>query len=49
MNAQPANIKAMDRQQKGKELSKAEKEQIVENQMKQMAINNQVLHGLAAV
>ncbi len=46
---QPANVRAMDKQQKGKELSKAEKEQIVQDQMKQMAINNQVLHGLAAV
>ena len=45
----PANVAAMDRQQKGKELSQVEKQQIVENQMKQMAINNQVLHGLTAV
>lgn len=44
---QPANMKAMDMQQKGKELSKAEKEQILDAQMKQMAINNQVLHGIA--
>ena len=44
---QPANMKAMDMQQKGKELSKAEKEQVLDAQMKQMAINNQVLHGLA--
>lgn len=45
----PANVAAMDRQQKGKELSQVEKQQIVDNQMKQMAINNQVLHGLTAV
>ena len=45
---QPANVRAMDRQQKGKELTKNEKEQIVQDQMKQMAINNQVLHGLTA-
>ena len=44
---QPANMKAMDMQQKGKELSKAEKEQVLDAQMKQMAINNQVLHGIA--
>lgn len=44
---QPANVKAIDRQQKGKELSKVEKEQVLDAQMKQMAINNQVLHGLA--
>lgn len=44
----PANVQAMDRQQKGKELTKNEKEQIVQDQMKQMAINNQVLHGLTA-
>lgn len=46
---QPANMHAMDRQQKGKELSQTEKQQMVDNQMKQMAINNQVLHGLVAV
>ena len=46
-DVQPANVKAMDMQQKGKELSKAEKEQVLDAQMKQMAINNQVLHGLA--
>ena len=44
---QPANMKAMDMQQKGKELSKAEQEQVLDAQMKQMAINNQVLHGIA--
>ena len=44
---QPANMKAMDMQQKGKELSKVEKEQVLDAQMKQMAINNQVLHGIA--
>ena len=44
---QPANMKVMDMQQKGKELSKAEKEQVLDAQMKQMAINNQVLHGIA--
>ena len=44
-----ASVRAMDRQQKGKELSQVEKQQLVENQMKQMAINNQVLHGLVAV
>lgn len=46
-DVQPANVKAMDMQQKGKELSKVEKEQVLDAQMKQMAINNQVLHGLA--
>ena len=46
-DVQPANVKAMDMQQKGKELSKAEKEQVLDAQMKQMAINNQVLHGIA--
>lgn len=46
-DVQPANMKAMDMQQKGKELSKAEKEQVLDAQMKQMAINNQVLHGIA--
>ena len=46
-DVQPANVKAMDMQQKGKELSKVEKERVLDAQMKQMAINNQVLHGLA--
>lgn len=46
-DVQPANVKAMDMQQKGKELSKVEKEQVLDAQMKQMAINNQVLHGIA--
>ena len=46
-DVQPANVKAMDMQQKGKELSKVEKEQVLDAQMKHMAINNQVLHGLA--
>ena len=39
-DVQPANVKAMDMQQKGKELSKVEKEQVLDAQMKQMAINN---------
>lgn len=45
----PANVNAMDRQQKGKELSQVEKQQLVDAQMQQMAINNQVLHGLTAI
>ena len=46
---QPADVRAVDRQQKGKELSQAEKQQLVDAQMQQMAINNQVLHGLTAM
>lgn len=46
---QRADVRAMDRQQKGKELTQVEKQQFVEKQMQQMAINNQVLHGLIAV
>lgn len=46
-DVQSAGVHAMDRQQKGKELSQAEKQKLVDAQMKQMAINNQVLHGLA--
>lgn len=44
---QPADVRSVDRQQKGKELSQAEKQRLVDIQMQQMAINNQVLHGLA--
>ena len=46
---QRADVRAMERQQKGKELTQFEKQQVVEKQMQQMAINNQVLHGLIAV
>lgn len=44
-----ATVNNVERQQKGKELSNVEKQNIVEQQMNQMAINNQVLHGLIAV
>lgn len=40
-------IANVDRQQKGKEMSEAEKQTVVDKQMNQMAINNKVLHGLA--
>lgn len=46
---QRADVRAIDRQQKGKELTPFEKQQIVEKQIQQMAINNQVLHGLVTV
>jgi len=46
---QRADVRAMDRQQKGKELTPFEKQQIVEKQIQQFAINNQVLHGLVVV
>ncbi len=42
----PIQNVVVDRQQKGKELSPVEKQQLVDQQMKQVAINNQVLHGL---